>query len=352
MENLVNNTKKIYSQLQDDVSRSIFDNRILYMLTQYYEYIDRIIWSLPQRQELDKAVEKCRQLRDKVVIWGAGNDLLILKDLYPDLDIQYLCDKNKKLQEEGWNGIPVLSPEELVQRKSEIYVAINTSAFHEEIYQYLLENGFDENKIIDMGKITYSLCSSQYFEKNIMESPCDGGIFVDGGCFDCSTDREFIRWCSGNYQKIYAFEPDAENYEKCLEKSRKEQIKNIELYNKGLWNDEVELSFEQTGGQGSKIGSEGNKEDLVTISTISLDAVLTEREVSMIKLDVEGAELKALQGAEKTILQCRPKLAVCIYHKPEDIVEIPAYLLSLHSDYKFYIRHYQMSANETVLYAI
>ena len=72
----------------------------------------------------------------------------------------------------------------------------------------------------------------------------------------------------------------------------------------------------------------------------------------MIKLDVEGAELKALQGAEKTILQCRPKLAVCIYHKPEDIVEIPAYLLSLHSDYKFYIRHYQMSANETVLYAI
>ncbi len=328
MENLVNNTKKIYSQLQDDVSRSIFDNRILYMLTQYYEYIDRIIWSLPQRQELDKAVEKCRQLRDKVVIWGAGNDLLILKDLYPDLDIQYLCDKNKKLQEEGWNGIPVLSPEELVQRKSEIYVAINTSAFHEEIYQYLLENGFDENKIID------------------------GGIFVDGGCFDCSTDREFIRWCSGNYQKIYAFEPDAENYEKCLEKSRKEQIKNIELYNKGLWNDEVELSFEQTGGQGSKIGSEGNKEDLVTISTISLDAVLTEREVSMIKLDVEGAELKALQGAEKTILQCRPKLAVCIYHKPEDIVEIPAYLLSLHSDYKFYIRHYQMSANETVLYAI
>ena len=64
MENLVNNTKKIYSQLQDDVSRSIFDNRILYMLTQNYEYIDRIIWSLPQRQELDKAVEKCRQLRD------------------------------------------------------------------------------------------------------------------------------------------------------------------------------------------------------------------------------------------------------------------------------------------------
>lgn len=77
-----------------------------------------------------------------------------------------------------------------------------------------------------------------------------------------------------------------------------------------------------------------------------------EEKVTFIKMDVEGAELEALKGARKTIMKHHPRLAISIYHKPEDIWEIPAYILSLSEDYRFYIRHYQFSKNETILYAV
>lgn len=69
-------------------------------------------------------------------------------------------------------------------------------------------------------------------------------------------------------------------------------------------------------------------------------------------MDVEGSELKALQGAKNTIINNRPRLAICIYHKPIDVIEIASYILELVPEYKFYIRHYTSHMWETVLYAV
>ncbi len=74
--------------------------------------------------------------------------------------------------------------------------------------------------------------------------------------------------------------------------------------------------------------------------------------VTFIKLDVEGAELEALKGARDTIIREHPKLAICVYHKKEDIWEIPEYILSLSKEYRLYIRHYHWNPSETVLYAV
>ena len=91
-----------------------------------------------------------------------------------------------------------------------------------------------------------------------------------------------------------------------------------------------------------------NGEDEVEVR--ALDEVV-DGKVTFIKMDIEGAELQALFGAEKTIKKYKPKLAICIYHRLEDILEIPAYIHSIVPEYKFYIRHYSFSTSETVLYA-
>ena len=71
-----------------------------------------------------------------------------------------------------------------------------------------------------------------------------------------------------------------------------------------------------------------------------------------IKYDVEGSELEALKGSINTILTYRPKLAISIYHKPEDVIDIPVFLEGLDLGYRYYLRQYQTRMEETTLYAI
>ncbi|SFU68912.1 FkbM family methyltransferase [Nitrosospira multiformis] len=69
-------------------------------------------------------------------------------------------------------------------------------------------------------------------------------------------------------------------------------------------------------------------------------------------MDIEGAELNALKGAEDTILRCRPKLAISLYHSIDDFKTIPRYLNSPGLSYKYYLDHHTIYENETVLFAI
>ena len=86
------------------------------------------------------------------------------------------------------------------------------------------------------------------------------------------------------------------------------------------------------------------------MKAVSLDSVVEKREqVTFIKLDVEGAELEALQGAKRIITENRPKLAVCLYHKKEDYWRIPYYVKSLVPEYRLYIRHYSNYSAETAV---
>lgn len=75
-------------------------------------------------------------------------------------------------------------------------------------------------------------------------------------------------------------------------------------------------------------------------------------DATFIKMDIEGAEQNALAGAEKTIRRNRPKLAICIYHSDEDMLDIPERVLALNMGYKLYVRHHFGTICETVLYAV
>ena len=71
-----------------------------------------------------------------------------------------------------------------------------------------------------------------------------------------------------------------------------------------------------------------------------------------IVIDIEGAEHNALLGARQTIARWKPKMAVCVYHRREDLFDVPLLLKSFAPTYKFYLRHYTSNQTETVLYAV
>lgn len=68
-------------------------------------------------------------------------------------------------------------------------------------------------------------------------------------------------------------------------------------------------------------------------------------------MDIEGSELKALFGAEEIIKLQKPKLAICVYHKPEHLWEIPLYIKKILPEYKLFFRHHTSLEYETVCYA-
>jgi hypothetical protein len=73
--------------------------------------------------------------------------------------------------------------------------------------------------------------------------------------------------------------------------------------------------------------------------------------IDFIKMDIEGAELLALKGAEKTIRKYRPKLAIAIYHSMEDFVSIPQWILNLDLGYELFLDHFTIYGEETVIFA-
>jgi hypothetical protein len=69
-------------------------------------------------------------------------------------------------------------------------------------------------------------------------------------------------------------------------------------------------------------------------------------------MDIEGAEKEAIIGAKNIIKQNHPKLAICVYHKPEDIYQLPQLIYEIDSSYKFTLQQYEDGVYDTVLYAV
>lgn len=95
-----------------------------------------------------------------------------------------------------------------------------------------------------------------------------------------------------------------------------------------------------------------DKSAVTAIPVVALDDVCKDEAVTFIKMDIEGSERNALLGSERTIARCKPKLAISIYHKPEDVWELPELILRMNPEYALYVRHYSLTAEDTVLYAI
>lgn len=237
---------------------------------------------------------------------------------------------------------------------SEEFLSINLQAFNE-TFNKLADF---ESRTAMMSFITqkYQGCyekpysgHTQYYDTDIF-IPEEDMIFLDCGAFDGDTIIGFMDFLKQNnirsYKKCYALEPDKDNYD--ILKKNMTGYENIETYQLGAFNKRETLLFEEKNTVSSSISSSGS----IQIEVDSIDNILKGAPVSYIKMDIEGSELKALEGARETILKHKPKIAVCVYHKAEDLITIPQFLLSLNSNYKLYLRNNAPAGVETVLYAI
>lgn len=197
------------------------------------------------------------------------------------------------------------------------------------------------------GKISYllsSFCDKENIYREILKLS-ESETIVDLGAYDGDTIREFTSFTDGKYNKIIALEPDAKNFKKLVRNT--EGMENITALNIGAWNKKDTLIFAKKAGRNSKLSSEG-----VPVEVTDIDSIISEA-VTMIKMDVEGSELKALEGAEKTIKKYLPKLYVCAYHRNEDLFVLGRKIIEMSDSYKLYFRHSKyIPAWETNFYAV
>lgn len=235
-----------------------------------------------------------------------------------------------------------------MERYPDRSVVISTKLYYKEIEEQLLKEGFHKGDIINLGMEYEKLTHLQYFDlPQLKENRIQRETFIDGGCYDGNSSVDFIKWCQleGVEGTVYAWEPDPENLEKCRQLF-KENHMGYELIPKGLWSKSEELRL-KSGQTGSMISDDGE----IKIEVDSIDHVIN-KHVTFIKMDIEGSEYQALRGARNTIGKYKPKLAISIYHKIEDIWELLWLIHEMNPKYTFFLRHYSFADNETVLYAL
>lgn len=190
----------------------------------------------------------------------------------------------------------------------------------------------------------------QYFHPLVQPSP--GDVLMDGGVSGVVTEQRGMLEAVGPRGMVVGFEPDPVGFSKASAQIAAFDAHDVyTLLPFGVWRGKERVTF-APAGVGSHVSA--NAGEGVVVEMTSIDVVVQEYglpRVDFIKLDVEGSELFALQGAIETISQQRPKLAISVYHKPEDLYSLPQFIKELVPDYTFYLGHHHPTLFETVLYA-
>ncbi len=335
---------------------------------------------------------------DEVIIFGASGNGIFVHEALKQCGVKIKCftDNDSAKWKTSVNGSRVIPPQELpavINGKTLICIASNWAKdiglqlsgmgiesyidlsyffyegwkphFDHELLKkninnldavyHMLED--DESKDVYLSLILYRMTLNpmwkpvpeyrQYFHPLIR--PKINDVIFDAGAYIGDTAIDFAKLLKNQCQ-IYAIEPEKTTFEALNRnlKSRKlEDIVTAIPY--GLWSERNRLYIEADPTMGYAIVNEGKQ----AIDLISLDEYIENSGAipNLIKMDLEGSELQALQGAKHTISMQKPKLQICVYHKSDDLWTIPLYIKQLNAEYRFYLGHHAEGYCETVLYA-
>lgn len=177
-------------------------------------------------------------------------------------------------------------------------------------------------------------------------------VLVDCGAFDGDSIRMFVERTHGRFRHIYAIEPDTKNraaLDKYLTLLPTDVTQRISVLPYGLSNSDEVVSFDASGTVGARAVSGTGPQ---SIQCRRLDDILNGPQPTLIKMDIEGAEPRAILGAVATIRASRPILAICAYHKCEHLWTLPVLIKNALPDYEIFLRRYAEECWETMYYAI
>jgi len=229
------------------------------------------------------------------------------------------------------------------------------SISQEEFVNKVSSIGLDYNGFINLGNYRFMsnpdpVVDSWIFEQYNLDGLCEvssGDYVFDGGAFKGETAFWFL---SKGAEKVYAFEPDSINFQILSKNVALNRVEGKIIPIKALLSDKDGMSrIKATGsGSSSSLGDGGIEVESVTLDSFVFKNRL--ENINFIKLDVEGAELEVLKGALETIKKYRPKMAISVYHKPDDLIVITKFLYDLLPDARFYLSHKSYSWYETILF--
>lgn len=196
--------------------------------------------------------------------------------------------------------------------------------------------------------LTQTQRMEKYFDWALLDRP-DNAVYVDAGAYDGGSVGNFMRMYGDDYGSIHAFEPFPNSFAKL--QAGYSGLRATALNNQGLWDETKTLTYAGKGQSVTVATPDSEARPDGTIEAIRLDDYLDEAP-SFIKMDIEGAEARAIRGAYNAIQAGMPQLAICAYHLIDDLRVLPRLITEIDEGYELSLRNYKTKGSaEIVLYA-
>lgn len=355
------------------------------------KYNNELIWSI--LEEKRNAFYNIKENLDEgVLIYGAGFQGMWAIDYLREVGVtvKYIVDKNTDKWGSYIKGIEVIGPMDTrIYEYPRMLIAISYfvkgvekefrergvealpfnvyyTMEHYEDHAFVRDKFFEDEKSKETyNALLYAIVTGdktacedvmvvpEYFALNEFCGAIGNETFVDVGAYVGDTLESFVYVHQGMFQHIYAFEPGKKQYE--VMSKRKKWLcemwgideNKITLVNGGVSDKsgKMENTIVDRIAPNNSLSETGN-----TVDVCTLDEYLEGQSVSFIKINAEGMDLKVINGAEKIIASSKPKLAVAVYHHPEDIYVLVKRISEINPKYKFKLRLHMPELTHYILY--
>jgi FkbM family methyltransferase len=241
------------------------------------------------------------------------------------------------------------TPQNLLAKAADIRRAFQLFADEESRRQFVAHLRFR----LRLDHESLPLCApDNYFPPGVLPVLPPNAVFVDCGAYDGDSVRAFLAHQQGRFRSIYAFEPDAHNCERLrayVASLGADAAERIHVFNAGVGDRRTTLRFDPAGNMSSSFSSTGT----VEVEVIPIDEVVVANGAPFyLNFDVEGAEWGALRGCERLLTDARPLMAISVYHRPDDLWQLPLSVAGRDLDYRFFLRTQGEDGTDVICYTL